>query len=127
MSDEEVQQLVEACGEIKSVKRVHDPLTDQPRRFAFVEFNDPEGVMRSLRLLPKLELHGERITLSVNSSTKHFVDYYKENERSDSEGTDADYQGDARAEDAIAKVLGAFLLSKLLSSTDFRSGVLDEI
>jgi RNA-binding protein 25 len=104
--DEEIEKLVKACGDVKTVRRMHDPLSHKARRFAFCEFHDAEGVLVAMRLLQNLEVHGERLAISINSSTKSFIQYHKANERSEPEGCEADQQADAKARELIDTVLG---------------------
>ena len=58
--DRAVEELLNLLGRVRSWKRVVDP-AGAPKAFGFCEFEDAESVLRALRLLPKLPLHGKAL------------------------------------------------------------------
>lgn len=51
------------CGPVKSWKRAQDPSDGTPKGFGFCEFESAEGVLRSLRLLSKLNFDGQELVV----------------------------------------------------------------
>jgi RNA-binding protein 25 len=56
VDDTFMRQLLEACGEMRSWKRVEDPETKQAKGFGFCEFEEADGCHRALRLLGSLQV-----------------------------------------------------------------------
>ncbi|KAK7250550.1 hypothetical protein RIF29_33056 [Crotalaria pallida] len=65
--------LFQLCGPVKSWKRPQDLSTGTPKGFGFCEFESDEGVLRALRLLTKLNIDGQELTLNVNSTMKEYL------------------------------------------------------
>ena len=78
VDDALVRKLLDACGEVRSWKRVMDPENDTPKRFGFCEFADAEGVLRAMRILDGFPVAGEELLLNVNQATKAYVEGYTE-------------------------------------------------
>ena len=77
VDDATIKALLEACGAVRSWKRVTDPETQAPKGFGFCEYEDAEGVLRAIRLLHNLSLDGQELLLKCNSTTQKYVDDYK--------------------------------------------------
>ncbi|KAE9614436.1 putative RNA recognition motif domain, PWI domain-containing protein [Lupinus albus] len=70
--------LFQLCGPVKSWKRPQDLSNGTPKGFGFCEFESDEGVLRALRLLTKLSIDGQELTLNVNSTMKEYLKQYVE-------------------------------------------------
>ncbi|XP_019423639.1 PREDICTED: RNA-binding protein 25-like isoform X2 [Lupinus angustifolius] len=68
--------LFQLCGPVKSWKRPQDLSSGNPKGFGFCEFESDEGVLRALRLLTKLNIDGQELTLNVNSTMKEYLKQY---------------------------------------------------
>ena len=76
VDDDLVRTLLDACGDVRSWKRVMDPENNTPKRFGFCEFVDAEGVLRAMRILDGFPVAGEELLLNVNQATKAYVEHY---------------------------------------------------
>ena len=76
VDDDLVRILLDACGDVRSWKRVMDPENNTPKRFGFCEFVDAEGVLRAMRILDGFPVAGEELLLNVNQATKAYVEHY---------------------------------------------------
>ena len=62
IGDDVVLKLLEACGPVRSWKRMEDPDTKALKPFGFCEYEDAEGVIRALALLQNLAVGGQVFT-----------------------------------------------------------------
>ncbi len=74
VDDSVIRALLEACGPIKSWKRVQDPETQQPKGFGFCEYEEADGVLKALQLLNKLSLDGQELLLKWNTATEKYIE-----------------------------------------------------
>ena len=72
-----IKKLLDACGTVKSWKRVEDTETGKPKPFGFCEYEDAEGVLMALSNLNELALDGQELLLKPNSSTQSYIEEYK--------------------------------------------------
>lgn len=72
-----IKALLDACGPVKSWKRVEDTETGKPKPFGFCEYEDAEGVLMALSNLNELALDGQELLLKPNSSTQAYIEDYK--------------------------------------------------
>ncbi len=72
-----IKALLDACGAVKSWKRVEDTETGKPKPFGFCEYEDAEGVLMALSNLNELALDGQELLLKPNSSTQAYIEDYK--------------------------------------------------
>lgn len=72
-----IKKLLDACGTVKSWKRVEDTETGKPKPFGFCEYEDAEGVLMALSNLNELALDGQELLLKPNSSTQFYIEEYK--------------------------------------------------
>ena len=77
ISDQLIKQLLEACGPVKSWKRMEDPDTKQLKPFGFCEYEDAEGVLRALNLLQNLSVGGQELLLKCNTGTQKYIAEYE--------------------------------------------------
>lgn len=61
VDDNLIKQLLEACGPVKSWKRMEDPDTKAHKPFGFCEFEEADGVTRAMSLLQNLSIGGQVI------------------------------------------------------------------
>merc|ERR1712093_643581 len=61
-----LMSLFKTCGDVKSWKPMLDPETKKPKGFGFVDFVNPDGVLRAIRVLSGLEIDGSSLILKVN-------------------------------------------------------------
>ena len=54
-----IKALLDACGTVKSWKRVEDTETGKPKPFGFCEYEDAEGVLMAMSNLNELALDGQ--------------------------------------------------------------------
>jgi len=103
VDDALVRKLLDACGEVRSWKRVMDPENNTPKRFGFCEFADAEGVLRAMRILDGFPVANEELLLNVNQATKAYVEGYAEKRTATAE-EDASVDAERRAvlESAVA-------------------------
>ncbi|HEY9885900.1 MAG TPA: RNA-binding protein [Vampirovibrionales bacterium] len=75
-TDESLQEFVQSCGEVVSVKVVKDNFSGRSKGFAFVEFASDEAAQECVNSLNGAELNGRPLKISEA----------RERERSDSRG-----------------------------------------
>lgn len=63
-TEDDLQALFEAAGQVASVSIVRDRATGQARGFAFVEMNDAEGAQRAISELDRREFGGRNLTVN---------------------------------------------------------------
>lgn len=80
-SDEFTESLLQQCGKVAHWKRMMDPISNTPRPFGFVRFENEEGALRALRLLNNLEIEGSQLLLKVDDPTKEALDRYEKNKK----------------------------------------------
>lgn len=73
-----IRKLFLLCGSIRSWKPMIDLDTKISKGFGFVDFESPDGVLRSLRLIDGLEVDGLRLIVKVNQATQTFLKSYTE-------------------------------------------------
>ncbi|XP_074580324.1 RNA-binding motif protein 25-like isoform X2 [Curcuma longa] len=78
IENEFLLSILRLCGPVKSWKRAQDPSDGTPKAFGFCEFESAEGVLRSLRLLSKLNIDGQELMLNINQATREYLERYVE-------------------------------------------------
>ncbi|XP_042446774.1 RNA-binding protein 25-like isoform X3 [Zingiber officinale] len=79
VENEFLLSILTLCGPVKSWKRAQDPSDGTLKAFGFCEFESAEGVLRSLRLLSKLNIDGQELMLNINQATREYLERYVEN------------------------------------------------
>ncbi len=77
VDDDTIKTLMEACGPVKSWKRLQDAETKQSKGFGFCEYEEAEGVLAAMRLLNNLKLDGQELLLKLNTPTQKYVEDYQ--------------------------------------------------
>ncbi|KAJ7155894.1 hypothetical protein B0H12DRAFT_1174271, partial [Mycena haematopus] len=82
ITDATLNDLLTACGPIKSFKRLITP-ANKPQGFGFAEFEEPEGALRALALLNNVELPAledgcanKKLLIKADEKTRAFLDAY---------------------------------------------------
>lgn len=83
ITDAFLNQLLTACGPIKSFKRLITP-ANKPQGFGFAEFEEPEGALRALALMNGIELPAledgcanKKLLVKADEKTRAFLDAYQ--------------------------------------------------
>ncbi|KAF8895252.1 hypothetical protein BD779DRAFT_1735992 [Infundibulicybe gibba] len=83
ITDAFLNQLLTACGPIKSFKRLITP-ANKPQGFGFAEFEEPDGALRALALLNNVELPAledgcanKKLLVKADEKTRAFLDAYQ--------------------------------------------------
>ena len=63
-TEQDLQALFEASGQVASINVVRDRATGQARGFAFVEMSDSEGAQRAIKELDRHEYGGRNLTVN---------------------------------------------------------------
>lgn len=63
-SEDELNELFSACGEVKSLKIVKDRDTGQSRGFGFVEMANRDGGDKAIAELHEKEVHGRKLAVA---------------------------------------------------------------
>jgi len=71
VKDEFFKTLLSYCGSQRSWKRVTSS-------FGFVEFQNPDGALRAIRVLGDRELFGKKLLINADKKTKEVLDQYIE-------------------------------------------------
>jgi len=74
ISDDLIRQLLDACGTVKSWKRMEDPDSKALKPFGFCEYEAADGVVRALNLLQNLSVGGQELLLKCNTGTQKYID-----------------------------------------------------
>ncbi|KAF7367539.1 hypothetical protein MSAN_00817000 [Mycena sanguinolenta] len=82
ITDVTLNELLTACGPIKSFKRLITP-ANKPQGFGFAEFEEPDGALRALALLNNVELPAledgcanKKLLIKADEKTRAFLDAY---------------------------------------------------
>ncbi|CAL8467178.1 g6714 [Coccomyxa elongata] len=105
VDDSVIKALLEACGSMKSWKRVQDPDTKQLKGFGFCEYEEADGVLKALQLLNNLSLDGQELLLKPNTATEKYIEYLKA--RKEREAAAAKVKGDQGTTGGTAEEAGA--------------------
>ena len=65
MSESKLRREFEAYGPVKSLRIVHDAVTDKPRGYAFVEFHSGRDLKTAFRAADSKKLEGRRLVADV--------------------------------------------------------------
>ena len=65
VTDEQLQELFAAHGEVESAKVITDKFTDNSRGFGFVEMSTQEEAEKAIGALNGTELQGRTLTVNV--------------------------------------------------------------
>lgn len=63
-TENELQDLFEACGPVTEVNIVTDRFTQKPRGFAFVTMATPEGAQAAIQQLAGKDVHGRNLAVN---------------------------------------------------------------
>ncbi|RDB14876.1 hypothetical protein Hypma_016278 [Hypsizygus marmoreus] len=82
ITDAFLNQLLTACGPIKSFKRLITP-ANKPQGFGFAEFEEPDGALRAIALMNNIELPAledgcanKKLLVKADEKTRAFLDAY---------------------------------------------------
>ncbi|PPQ78720.1 hypothetical protein CVT25_010723 [Psilocybe cyanescens] len=82
ITDSFLNQLLTACGPIKSFKRLITP-ANKPQGFGFAEFEEPSGALRAIALLNNVELPAledgcanKKLLVKADEKTRAYLDSY---------------------------------------------------
>ncbi|KAJ8583591.1 hypothetical protein M405DRAFT_828324 [Rhizopogon salebrosus TDB-379] len=125
VTDSFLNRLLEACGPVKSFKRLITP-ANKPQGFGFAEFEDPDSALRCLALLQNVELPAledgcanKKLLIKADEKTRLFLDAYSAQKMK----TDADetmlQQAKARVDELVTEI-------NQLSQEAANSGLLDK-
>jgi RNA recognition motif-containing protein len=64
LTEQQLRQAFEDCGEVASVRMITDRETGRPRGFGFVEMADQSGGMNAIDSLNGQELAGRRLVVN---------------------------------------------------------------
>ncbi|KAF8955267.1 hypothetical protein BDZ97DRAFT_1927007 [Flammula alnicola] len=91
ITDAFLNQLLSACGPIKSFKRLITP-ANKPQGFGFAEFEDPAGALRAIALLNGVELPAledgcanKKLLVKADEKTRAFLDAFQAHQMSTDE------------------------------------------
>ncbi|KAF9028542.1 hypothetical protein BDZ89DRAFT_951230 [Hymenopellis radicata] len=83
VQDSFLNQLLDACGPIKSFKRLITP-ANKPQGFGFAEFEEPDAALRAIELLNGVELPAledgcanKKLLVKADEKTRAFLDAYQ--------------------------------------------------
>ncbi|GLB38559.1 putative PWI domain containing protein [Lyophyllum shimeji] len=83
ITDAFLNQLLAACGPVKSFKRLITP-ANKPQGFGFAEFEEPDGALRALTLMNGIELPAledgcanKKLLVKADEKTRAFLDAYQ--------------------------------------------------
>lgn len=107
ITDAFLNQLLTACGPVKSFKRLITP-ANKPQGFGFAEFEDPEGALRAMALLNNVELPAledgcvsKKLLVKADDRTKLFLEAYSAHRMQ----TDTDEAATQKAKASVEKHL----------------------
>ncbi|KIJ59065.1 hypothetical protein HYDPIDRAFT_177947 [Hydnomerulius pinastri MD-312] len=125
ITDAFLNQLLTACGPVKSFKRLITP-ANKPQGFGFAEYEDPDSALRCLNLLQGVELPAledgcanKKLLIKADEKTKLFLDAYSAQKMK----TDSD---EALAQQAKAKITELADEINRTSQDAANSGLLDK-
>lgn len=72
VSDIFVEKLVKTCGNIENFTRTKK-VNGEPARYAFVEFEAVEGMLRALKVLNNKPLRETKLLVKVDLKTENFI------------------------------------------------------
>lgn len=76
VTDDTMQSLLSACGELVSWKPMKDADTQAPKGFGFAEFQEADGVLRAVQILQGLDVDGQQLTVKPDTATQRYLDNY---------------------------------------------------
>ncbi|KAG6379465.1 hypothetical protein JVT61DRAFT_11946 [Boletus reticuloceps] len=124
-SGEHSRIVVQACGPVKSFKRLITP-ANKPQGFGFAEYEDPDSAIRCLTLLQGIELPAledgcanKKLLIKADEKTKLFLDAYSTQKMK----SDTD---EAITQQAKAKVNGLVEEINRTSQEAANNGLLDK-
>ncbi|KAK2465280.1 hypothetical protein APHAL10511_002634 [Amanita phalloides] len=124
ITDAFLNQLLSACGFVKSFKRLITP-ANKPQGFGFAEFEEPDGALRALTLLNGVELPAledgcanKNLLVKADEKTRMFLDAYKAHRMT----TNVDEEQTQKAKEKIDGLLADI---KRVSEDAANSGLID--
>lgn len=124
ITDAFLNQLLSACGLVKSFKRLITP-ANKPQGFGFAEFEEPDGALRALSLLNGVELPAledgcanKKLLVKADEKTRLFLDAYKTHMMA----TNVDEEQTQKAKEKIDALLTDI---KRISEDAANSGLID--
>ncbi|KAA1472209.1 hypothetical protein DENSPDRAFT_872040 [Dentipellis sp. KUC8613] len=125
ITDAFLNQLLTACGPVKSFKRLITP-ANKPQGFGFAEFEDPDSALRAMSLLNNVELPAledgcvnKKLLIKADEKTKMFLDAYQAQRMK----TDADEEATKRSKTRVAELVDEINRTSQEASTN---GLLDK-
>lgn len=111
ITDAFLNQLLSACGPIKSFKRLITP-ANKPQGFGFAEFEDPDGALRALELLNNVELPAledgcanKKLLVKADEKTRAFLDAYQAHRMATSTDEAQKQQARAKIDEQVADII----------------------
>ncbi|KAF8349387.1 hypothetical protein F5887DRAFT_1070714 [Amanita rubescens] len=124
ITDAFLNQLLSACGPVKSFKRLITP-ANKPQGFGFAEFEEPDGSLRAVTLLNGVELPAledgcanKKLLVKADEKTRLFLDAYNAHRMS----TNDDEELTQKAKEKIDGLLADI---KRISEDAASSGLID--
>ncbi|KAF9450543.1 hypothetical protein P691DRAFT_797996 [Macrolepiota fuliginosa MF-IS2] len=125
ITDAFLNQLLGACGPVKSFKRLITPAM-KPQGFGFAEFEEPGGAVRALELLEGVELPAledgcvnKKLVVKPDEKTRLFLDGYKAHRLPTDADEVATQQAKAKIDELVADI-------QRISQEATNSGLLDK-
>jgi len=76
VEDDFIRKLLEQCGKVSNWRRVADPVSGKLKGFGFCDYENPEGVLRALKILGSMKLDGGELLLKVDDKTQRLLADY---------------------------------------------------
>ncbi|KAF9464207.1 hypothetical protein BDZ94DRAFT_1162632 [Collybia nuda] len=110
ITDGFINQLLVACGPIKSFKRLITP-ANKPQGFGFAEFEEPDGALRAIKLLNGIELPAledgcanKKLLVKADEKTRAFLDAYQSQRMATSTDDAQLQQSRAKIDELVADI-----------------------
>ncbi|KAF5382422.1 hypothetical protein D9615_002773 [Tricholomella constricta] len=110
INDAFLNQLLTACGPIKSFKRLITP-ANKPQGFGFAEFEEPDGALRALSLMNGIELPAledgcanKKLLVKADEKTRAFLDAYQSQRMVTSADEAQTAQSKAKLDELVADI-----------------------
>ncbi|KAF8158439.1 hypothetical protein B0H34DRAFT_656642 [Crassisporium funariophilum] len=110
ITDTYLNQLLSACGPIKSFKRLITP-ANKPQGFGFAEFEEPSGALRALDMLNGVELPAledgcanKKLLVKADEKTRAFLDGFQAHQMSTDSEEAKKVEAKTRIDELVADI-----------------------